>query len=166
MALQVNQAVVAQNSESAARAYNSNVRLSKRALDDMKPVTPVRVVTAETPVTGYIPNPYTLLLSRIENNAANGTPERDSIEQLARLLTAKVPGLSEKAKRQIAALPEFASAGESDLAALPMHLRGRLMDNTTVEPLFALLKHPVFASYMRDAQRASLYGPTGMLLAS
>jgi hypothetical protein len=166
MPLQVNQPTVAQNSESAARAYNSNVRLSKRALEDMKRVPPARVASAETPVTGYVPNPYTLLLSRIENSAAAGKPERDSIEQLARMVTPKLAGLPEKAKRQIAALPEFSAAGLTDLSALPMHLRTRLMENSAVEPLLALLKHPAFMSYIRDSQRASLYGPTGMLLAS
>jgi hypothetical protein len=166
MALQVNQPTVTQNNESAARAYNSNVRLSKRALEDMKRVPPVQVASAETAVTGYIPNPYTLLLSRIENNAAAGTPERDSIDQLARMLTAKLPGIPDKAKRQIAALPEFSAAGLSDLSALPMGLRGRLMENRSAQTLLALLKHPLFASYIKDSQRASLYGPTGMLLAS
>jgi hypothetical protein len=167
MAMQVNQPAVAQNSDTAARAYNSNVRLSKRALDEMKRVTPVpAIATADVPATGYVPSTYTLLLSRIENNAANGTPERQAIDELARMLAAKVARLSERAKRQIAALPEFAAAGLTDLTALPLHVRTRLMNGTAVESLLALLKHPVFASYIKDAQRASLYGPSGILLAS
>ena len=153
MALQVNQPTVAQSSETAARAYNSNVRLSKRALDDMKRVTPVpTIATAEVPATGFVPSAYTLLLSRIENNAADGAPERESIEELARMLAAKVARMSERTKRQI--------------SALPMHVRTRLVDNASVQSLLALLKHPLFASYIKDAQRASLYGPSGMLLAS
>jgi hypothetical protein len=167
MALQVNQPTVAQSSETAARAYNSNVRLSKRALDDMKRVTPVpTIATAEVPATGFVPSAYTLLLSRIENNAADGAPERESIEELARMLAAKVARMSERTKRQISALPEFAAAGLTDLSALPMHVRTRLVDNASVQSLLALLKHPLFASYIKDAQRASLYGPSGMLLAS
>lgn len=167
MALQVNQTAVAQANESATRAYNSNVRLSKRALEDLKRVTPVAAIaTAEVSPAGHVPSAYTLLLSRIENNAASGTPERESIEQLARLLSAKLAGLSGAAKRQITALPEFASSGLTDLSVLPMHVRTRLASNTGTAPLLALLKHPVFVSYIKDAQRASLYGPSGMLLAS
>lgn len=167
MALQVNQTAVAQASDTATRAYNSNVRLSKRALEDIKRVSPVAAIaTAEVPAAGHVPSAYALLLSRIENNAAAGTPERESIEQLARLLSAKLAGLSGAAKRQIAALPEFTAAGLTDLSVLPMHVRTRLAANTGTTPLLALLKHPVFVSYIKDAQRASLYGPSGMLLAS
>jgi len=167
MALQVNQPTVAQTSDTAARAYNANVRLSKRALEDMKRVTPVpTIATAEVPAAGFVPSAYTLLLSRIENNAANGTPEMDSIEELSRLLAGKVARMSERTKRQISSLPEFAAAGLTDLSVLPMHIRTRLMDNTSVESLLALLKNPMFVSYIKDAQRASLYGPSGMLLAS
>ena len=167
MALQVNQATVSQTSDTAARAYNSNVRLSKRAMEDIKRVNPVpTIATAEVAPTGYVPNPYTLLLSRIENNADAGTPERESIEQLVRMLSAKLAVISEKGKRQIAALPEFAAAGVTDVSALPMTLRARLMSNTQVDALMALLKHPVLVSYIKDSQRASLYGPSGMLLAS
>lgn len=166
MALQVNQPTVAQNNETAARAYNSNVRLSKRALEDIKRVTPVPVAATETPVNGNVPNPYTLLLSRIENNAMAGTPERESIEELARMLTLKLGRLPEKAKRQIAALPEFAEAGLTDVSALPMHLRARLASNASTEALLRLLKHPVVVGYIKDSQRATLYGPSGLLRAS
>jgi hypothetical protein len=162
----VNQPTVAQNNETASRAYNSNVRLSKRALEDIKRVNPVPVTATETPVTGYVPNPYTLLLSRIENNAAAGAPERQSIEELARMLNQRIARLSEKAKRQIAALPEFSAAGLSDVSALPTLLRSRLLANTAADALLKLLKNPVFVSYIKDSQRVSLYGPSGMLLAS
>ena len=166
MALQVNQAVVTQNSETATRAYNSNVRLSKRALDDLKRVNPVPVTATEPGVTGFVPSTYTLLLSRIENSAAEGRADRGAAEQLLRFVANKLAAVSEKSKRQIAALPEFNAAGLSDFTSLPLQVRTRLSDNVGVEPLLKLLKHPVFASYMRDAQRASLYGPSGMLLAS
>jgi hypothetical protein len=167
MALQATQPTVAQTGDSAARAYNANVRLSKRALDDMKRVTPApAIATAEVPATGFVPSAYTLLVSRIENNAANGNPEKESIEELARMLAAKVARMSDRTKRQISALPEFAAAGLTDLGALPMHVRTRLLGNTGVETLLALLKTPLFVSYIKDAQRASLYGPSGMLLAS
>ncbi|HEX7927141.1 MAG TPA: hypothetical protein VF678_06085 [bacterium] len=167
MALQVNQSTVAQSNETAARAYNSNVRLSKRAMEDIKRVNPApAIATAEVAPTGYVPSAYALLLSRIENSAAHGTPERDPIEDLARILAGKMARMSERTKREITALPEFAAADINDLAALPMHVRNRLMNPPAVEALLALLKHPVFASYIKDAQRASLYGPTGMLLAS
>jgi hypothetical protein len=166
MAMQVAQTASAPSSETAARAYNSNLQLTKRDAETTKRGPAVRVASRVVEVPGYAPNPYTLLISRIENAALQGQTERAAIAQLAQLLAERVPTLSEKARRQIAELEEFKVTGISTLSRLPMEAQGRLTSAGQSPALLNLLKQPLFVSYIKDSQRAALYGPRGILLAS
>jgi hypothetical protein len=165
MALSVTEPAVAHNTEAAPRS-STGVKLSKRAQDDLKQKDPAPGKVKEPERTALTANPYTLLLSRIENSAASGAPDRAAVEQLGRFLAIRLAGLGQRAQRQIAALPEFAAAGLSDVAGMAERVRGQLANGAAVGPILALLKHPSFMAHVKDLPRASVYGPRGLVQAS
>lgn len=164
--MQVAQTQLNQNKDVAARAYQTHVKLSKRAqeLIEQDPAVPVRVSVPELEAGGLAPSVYTVLVSRVENRGADPA----AVDELAGWLDQRLPGISEQARRRLAALPEYAAAGlTADVATLPRQIAARLREGTHTPALLALLKHPVFANIMKDQQApVASYGPRGLLRAS
>jgi hypothetical protein len=164
--MQVAQSQLNQNKDVATRAYQSHVKLSKRAqeLIEHDPAVSVRVSVPELEARGLTPSVYTVLVSRIENGGADPV----AVDELAGWLDQRLPSISEQARRRLVALPEYAAAGlPTDVATFPRKLAARLREGSQTPALLALLKHPVFAGIMKDQQApVGLYGPRGVLRAS
>lgn len=155
-----------QNHDLAARTYSAHVNLSKRGPD--APVAsdgPVRMSVAELEANGLAPSAYTVLVSRLENRGANDTT---AVADLAEWIDARLPRISDQARRRIVALPEYGAVGlKPEFDSLARQIADRLNKGGVTEAMLALLKHPVFAAYMKDQQvRVAMYGPRGMLRAS
>lgn len=163
--MNVIQAQPKQTNDMAARSYSAHVNLSKREPEIVKRDPSVRMSVPELEANGFTPSPYTVLVSRIENR---GAADPTAVDELADWLEQRLPRISEQSRRRIAALPEYAAAGlTSDFNSLPRQIAARLRDGSVAQAMLALLKHPVFAAYMKDQQvRVAMYGPRGILRAS
>jgi hypothetical protein len=164
--MQVAQTQLNQNKDVATRAYQTHVKLSKRAqeLIEGEDGGPLRVRVQELEAGGLAPSAYTVLVSRVENRGAD--PE--AVDELAAWLDQRLPGISEQARRRLIALPEYAAAGLApDVATLPRQISTRMREDSQIPALLALLKQPVFAGIMKDRQvPVASYGPHGALRAS
>jgi hypothetical protein len=155
-----------QNHDLAARTYSAHVNLSKRGPEAQgEGAGPVRMGVAELEANGLAPSAYTVLVSRLENRGANDTT---AVTDLAEWIDARLPRISDQARRRIVALPEYGAAGlKPEFDSLARQIADRLNKGGVTEAMLALLKHPVFAAYMKDQQvRIAMYGPRGLLRAS
>jgi hypothetical protein len=160
----------------AAGAYSAHVNLSKRGQEIVKRAAPARVTVQELEAGGLAPSVYTVLVSRIENRGAG---DATAVDELADWLDQRLPRISDQARRRIMRLPEYEAAGltpEFDSLARQVAARlrtrsekpepGAAQDSVT-QTMLDLLKHPLFAAYMKDQQvRVAMYGPRGLLRAS
>lgn len=153
-----------QTKDMAARSYSVHASLSKRGADLAKSRQPGRVTVPEE-ANPLAPSPYTVLVSRIENR---GSADASAAAKLADWLEVRLPRLSDPSLRRIAQLPETAAAGLSpEPATFAKQIVARLRQGPVAQAMLALLKHPVFAAYMKDQQvRVAMYGPQGSLRAS
>jgi hypothetical protein len=160
----------------APRSYSAHVNLSKRGQEIVKRESPIRLTVPELEANGLAPSVYTVLVSRIENRGAGDTT---AVDELADWLDQRLPRISEQARRRIMSLPEYEGAGltpEFDSMARQMAARLRTRNEASTpnsqpdsitQSMLSLLKHPLFAAYMKDQQvRIAMYGPRGFLRAS
>ena len=155
-----------QNHDLAARTYSAHVNLSKRGPD--APVAsdgPVRMSVAELEANGLAPSAYTVLVSRLENRGTNDTT---AVADLAEWIDARLPRISDQARRRIMGLTEYKAAGLTpEFDTLGRQIAERLSKGGVTQAMLVLLKNPVFAAYMRDQQvRVAMYGPRGLMRAS
>jgi hypothetical protein len=155
-----------QNNDLAARTYGAHVSLSKREPEAaLKRDQPVRMTVSDLQASGLAPSVYTVLVSRIENR---GSTDPAAVEELADWIDQRSPRITDQARRRIMALPEYEAAGlKPDFNTLARQISDKLAKGSVSDAMLVLLKHPVFAAYMKDQQvRVAMYGPKGMLRAS
>jgi len=155
-----------QNSDLAARTYSAHVNLSKKNPEPQTGTgTTIRLNVADLEANPLTPSAYTVLVSRLENR---GTTDLAAIEELADFIDTRLPRITDQARRRITSLPEYQAAGLTpEFDTLGRQIADRLSKGGVTQAMLVLLKHPVFAAYMKDQQvRVAMYGPRGMLRAS
>jgi hypothetical protein len=154
------------NSDHAARTYSAHVDLSKKN-PEIAPErsTSVRLTVEELEASGLAPSAYTVLVSRLENRS---TTDKAAVQELVDWIGARLPRISEQARRRITGLAEYKAAGLTPaFDTLGRQISERLSKGDGTPALLVLLKHPVFSAYMKDQQvRVAMYGPRGMMRAS
>lgn len=154
------------NADNSIRAHNPDLFSRREAYEQSASteIRPVRSIGGET--TEVAPNPYMMLISRIDGQLAKGGVERGVVEQLRSLLSARIAGLTPAARRNLLELPQARALGVEDASRLPAQVANGIQDEATGEAAMNLLRDPAFAAAMKDESRISTYGPRGFLRAS
>lgn len=112
------------------------------------------------------PDPYMMLISRIDGMLAKGKMDWRVVNQLQFLITERVTGISPAAQRNLMELPATQALGVEHAAALPGFITRGIDDSDRRESVMELLRNPGFAAAMKNEARITTYGPKGLLRAS
>ncbi|MEE8434549.1 MAG: hypothetical protein V3S64_07160 [bacterium] len=148
------------------RPQNPDLFLRQEAYEREQQAEPVRNprIAFESPES--FPSPYMMLISRIDGMLAKGGMDRRVVDQLQRLITERITGISPAARRNLMELPATQALGVDHAAALPETIARGIDDASRRESVMELLRNPGFAAAMKDEARTNTYGPRGLLRAS
>lgn len=164
--MQLGSNTVTAGAETSARMPNSDVLLARHAPAKPELQGNKRPRSEAAQEDGFVRSAYLVLVSRLEDMVRNGARDEGSLAELRVLVGKRMAMLTESARQKVQALGEFQATGASTTQHLPNLLDALLRDRNTAETGFALLKHPLFVSYMKDDRQVVTYGPQGLLRAS
>lgn len=158
--------------DSNIRPQNPDLFLRQEAYEREQTTETIRVPRVAVEPPELSPSPYMMLISRIDGMLAKGSMDTRVVDQLQRLITERISGISPAARRNLMEMPATQSLGVDTAAALPASIARGIRAGSSQdgdgerESVMELLRNPAFAAAMKDESRTNTYGPRGLLRAS
>lgn len=158
--------------ESNIRTQNPDLFLRQEAYEREQKTETLGTPHIAVQSSELSPSPYMMLISRIDGMLAKGGMDPRVVDQLHRLITERITGISPAARRNLMELPAIQTLGVDSAAALPGTIASGIGaessqdDNGRRDNVMELLRNPGFAAAMKDESRTNTYGPKGLLRAS